>query len=290
MQSRIKQWKCGDIRLRHIVSSFADFSGFSSSNDTNYVRLHFGLKGNYNFSCKQLNQSFDLIGGHHNVMYTEGLDLEVKNRSLQVETFGIDFPKQKFLEFTLGADDTLDAFTKQVLAGRNSLLSSKWGSIDASIQKVIHEIVNNKYSGQLLNLFLLSKSLELLVLCIDNYQRNSQNITLKKTDQEKLIAARDFINTRITAPPNLSEVSKEIGLNEFKLKRGFKAMFHSTIFNYITEQRLHHARNMLLGGDKTAAEIAYELGYSSPQHFSTQFRKKFGITPKSIKKNPSHII
>ncbi len=208
---------------------------------------------------------------------------------MEIETFGVDFPKETFIEFTQQGDDLLNRFAEKILSGTSALLSEDWGAVTSPIQRVIDEIVRNPYSGELQNIFLLAKSLELLVVCVDHYQQtsNSRPVYLKRTsDQEKVIAARDFINARITSPPNLSEIAKAVGLNEFKLKRGFKEMFHSTVFGYLTERRLHLARHYLLDTSKTAAEIAMNLGYSSPQHFSHQFRKKFGVTPNSIRKNP----
>jgi len=106
------------------------------------------------------------------------------------------------------------------------------------------------------------------------------------TDRERLVAARDLINTRLTNPPSLSEVAKHVGLNEYKLKRGFKEMFGVTVYGYLTEQRLETARRALLDTDKTAAEVAFELGYATPQHFHNAFKKRFGVTPNSVRKAP----
>ena len=87
-------------------------------------------------------------------------------------------------------------------------------------------------------------------------------------------------------PPNLSEIAGTVGLNEYKLKRGFKKIFKTTVFGYLTQQRLHLAHQYLRDTEKTAAEISFDLGYASPQHFNNAFKKKFGITPYSVRNNP----
>jgi len=46
------------------------------------------------------------------------------------------------------------------------------------------------------------------------------------------------------------------------------------------------AHQYLRNTEKNAAEIAVELGYSTPQHFNNAFKKKFGITPFSVRNNP----
>ncbi len=60
-------------------------------------------------------------------------------------------------------------------------------------------------------------------------------------------------------------------------------MFNTTIFDYLAGHRLELARHDILEGKKTATEIAFELGYASPQHFSKAFKQKFGIPPKHYK-------
>lgn len=88
----------------------------------------------------------------------------------------------------------------------------------------------------------------------------------------------------ITTPPTLSEVARSVGLNEYKLKRGFKETFGTTVFSYLTEQRLESAKRLLLDTDKTASEVGFELGYATAQHFHHAFKNRFGVTPNSMRR------
>jgi AraC family transcriptional regulator, transcriptional activator of the genes for pyochelin and ferripyochelin receptors len=282
-------WMCDDIKIGHAVSSFNRLTSFSSHSDTEVVRLHFGLKGDYAFNYKQLHKSYDLIGGHHNIMYSKNFDMEVHNKTLQIETFGIQFPKNLFIQYTQHSNDLLKCFAESVLEGRSAILSDNWGAIDPTIQYAIQQVVHCKYNGEHQKLFLLSKSIDLLVLCAESCcsrLQKTEPFIKSKADKEKIIAARDLVNERAHCPPNLSEIAKYVGLNEYKLKRGFKETFNTTVFGYLTEQRLHLAQRYLLDTPKTAAEIAYELGYATPQHFNNAFRKKFGTTPFGLRNNP----
>jgi AraC family transcriptional regulator, transcriptional activator of the genes for pyochelin and ferripyochelin receptors len=47
------------------------------------------------------------------------------------------------------------------------------------------------------------------------------------------------------APPSLLELSRQIGLNDYKLKLGFKQLFGNTVFGYVWEQRMQQARFLL---------------------------------------------
>jgi AraC family transcriptional activator of pyochelin receptor len=273
--------------MGHAVSKFHTLTSFSASSaDTDMVRLHIGLKGNYSFRYQQLDTTFDLMGGHHNILYSRDFDMIVHNRTLELETFGVQFPKETFLRFTQNSTDLLKRFAEKIMNGESVLLTDQWGAVDSPIQQVVDQIVHNHYTGDLQQLFLLSKSIETLVLCAESCQKASdkKDLFLKNpTDKEKIIAARDLVNERVQNPPSLSEIATAVGLNEYKLKRGFKETFQTTVFGYLTDQRLLLARRYLLDTKKTAAEIAYELGYSTPQHFNNAFKHHFGHTPDSIR-------
>ena len=285
-------WEFDGIRMGHAISKFRTLTEFTAaSTATDVVRLHLGLSGNYSFRHRQLDTTFDLIGGHHNLLYSKDFEMTVYNRTLGLETFGVQFPRETFLRFTHNATDLLKRFSERIMNGEPVILTDNWGAVDPAIHQVIDQIIHHRYTGDLQRLFLLSKSIELLVCCAESCEQaskaQSQPQFLKSNaDREKILAARDLVNARIDSPPSLSEIARSIGLNEYKLKRGFKETFNTTVFGYLTAQRLHLARRSLLDTQKTAAEIAYELGYSTPQHFNNAFKKHFGLTPDMVRKNP----
>ena len=288
-------WEFDGIRMGHALSKFKECTRFEAAGtSTDVVRLHIGLAGNYSFEYRQLDTSFDLIGGHHNIMYSKDFDMVVHNRTLELETFGVQFPRELFLQFTQNANDLLQRFARHIMDGKSIILTDQWGAVDPPIQQVIYQIIHNRYAGDLQKLFLLSKSIELLVLCAESCNlaavhsaAGKKEVFIKsQSDKEKIIAVRDLINQRVHCPPNLSEIARTVGLNEYKLKRGFKETFQTTVFGYLTEQRLLLARQYLRDTKKTAAEISYELGYSTPQHFNNAFKKHFGTTPDLVRKNP----
>jgi len=167
----------------------------------------------------------------------------------------------------------------------DSVIATNLTGAFLAIQQVLH----CNYTGELKKLFLLSKSIELLVLSAEacSLSANKKDPFIKtRADKEKIIAVRDLINERVHCPPNLSEIARAVGLNEYKLKRGFKETFFTTVFGYLTEQRLHLAQRYLRHTQNTSAEISAELGYSTPQHFSSAFKKKFGFTPHSARNRP----
>lgn len=284
-------WELDKVRISHNLIDYKSKGKQIAINQGEYVRLHFGLKGSYDFTYKQLNSSYSLSGHHNNIMYSNGLEIEVENKSDRIETFGIDFHPEAFIEIGQHGNEPLKRFTEQVLMKRNSILSSAWKTNNFKIQQVIQEIIHCSFTDELKDLFLWSKSIELLVLQAELYdiQPSSQYIKSSR-DKRRLIEAKELISSRIDNPPTIVELSKLVGINEYKLKKGFKELFGTTIFGYIHNLRMSLAKKLLLGTDKTAKEIAFETGYSSPQHFSNAFKKKFGVPPKSVRNTPDHTI
>ena len=155
----------------------------------------------------------------------------------------------------------------------------------------IDEVIHCRFTGGLKKIFLLSKSIEILALqaqAIQRSQGTGEPFLKTNYDKEQIVFARDFIVEHVDNPPSLSELSRIAGINEYKLKKGFKATFNNTVFGYLTDYRLELAKRALAEGEKTASEIAFDLGYSSLQHFSGAFKKKFGMSPKQMRKNATN--
>ena len=81
------------------------------------VRLHFGLRGDYSVTYPEIGRSFELAGGHHNVLFSSPFELEFVNKTPAIETFGVQFPIAQFIAYTDGASDDLSRFCERVGGG-----------------------------------------------------------------------------------------------------------------------------------------------------------------------------
>ena len=280
-----------DITISHSLVKYLSHSAQKAHNPANTVRLHFGLRGDYDFNYEQLNASYELRGEHNNIMYSNGLDIEVFNHSDEIETFGVNFAIDSFIKIAENGNEPLKRFAEKVIDGKSAILSEHWRPNNFRIRQVIQEIIDCPYSEELKDLFLLSKSIELLVLQADLYAQSQEvSFIKKKFDKERLMEAKRILRENLETPPTIRQLSLQIGMNEYKLKKGFKELFGTTVFGFIHQNRMSLAKKLLLGTDKSAKEIAYEAGYSSPQHFSRAFKKEFKISPDRMRKNPDRAI
>ncbi|TXG39713.1 helix-turn-helix transcriptional regulator [Seonamhaeicola maritimus] len=150
------------------------------------------------------------------------------------------------------------------------------------MQIIVDSLFNIKYEGKTKMMFFRSQITTLLShffgqLAILKTEK------IKTYERKKLILARDILLQNIDNPPSLNEISKEIGLNTFKLKKEFKAFFGVPVFKYLQNERLTLAHKMIRNQEMSVQEASWHVGYDSLSSFSNAFEKKFGYRPSQIK-------
>lgn len=108
------------------------------------------------------------------------------------------------------------------------------------------------------------------------------SIKLSRTDMDKIEQARDIIVARMADPPSLMELSRIIGMSDYKLKICFKRMYGTTVFGYLRDRRLELAYRLLQEGSSSVIDVSYAVGYTNPSYFSEAFRRKYGSNPGEI--------
>lgn len=286
-QLMAKQWLFDGIKILYSETGLDKPAELDWKGDAELVTMHFNLQGRTSVRQNGMSNTFELNGNQHNLFYGTNAEGKMKFDELQTKSFMIQFEKDSFLTITKDGNEALKRFTDKIESGTSVAFSSSNLNIDLPLQTCINSILNCDYSNGLKKLFFLSKTIELLVLQAEAYnkfQSSKHEYVKHDYDKERIVFARDYLVKNIESPPTLVELAKIAGINEYKLKRGFKEMFNQTAFSYLSDLRLDLAKKHLFDGKKQATEIAFELGYCSLQHFSNAFKKKFGIAPSQARR------
>ena len=123
-------------------------------------------------------------------------------------------------------------------------------------------------------------------------KRYSHELPLKESSTNGSTLDKKFINSfKIKVEENLSnasysanEIADELGLSRVQLYRKIKALLGVGINDYVKSVRLKKAKMLMLESELTIAEIAYEVGFSSPAYFSTAFKTKYKLSPSDFLK------
>jgi AraC-like DNA-binding protein len=151
------------------------------------------------------------------------------------------------------------------------------------MEATLGQLLQCPYQGLTQRLYVESKALELISLCLDHLSGDmpTHKLALKADEIDRIFSAKDILISRITNPPTLLELSRQIGLNDRKLKQGFRQVFGTTVFGYLYGYRMQQAQQLLLMPAATIAGVAQRLGYRSPEAFNVAFRRSFKISPKT---------
>lgn len=150
---------------------------------------------------------------------------------------------------------------------------------------VLEGILNHTYSDNLENIYINAQSQMLLLHSLDCMlgEREIDVVNCKflasEADREKIGLAREILLKHIGEPITIRELSRKVAINECYLKKGFKEMFGTTVFDFYQSQRMEHARYLLYEKGLSVTEVSLLLGYSSISHFSTAFKKHTGLKP-----------
>ncbi|HEY4789420.1 MAG TPA: AraC family transcriptional regulator [Bacteroidales bacterium] len=283
---KAQNWWFEGIRIGYSDWIFQKDCEFDWQGNLDVVTLFFNLRGKTSTNLNVCGNNFELGNYQHNLFYFPHSHGKIRNHDLRLTNFMVQFTVESFVRLTAGASGVLKEFSDAVSLGKPGALSETNLYADGKMLGVIDTILNCSYREEVKKMFLLSKCLELLVLQTEacyNVRTVSSAFIKNDYDKERILYAREYLLQHMGNPPGLAELSRLAGINEFKLKKGFKEMFGNSVFGYLSDARLETAKNLMLDKQKSIGEIALELGYSSTQHLNNSFKKKFGITPGRLR-------
>ena len=164
----------------------------------------------------------------------------------------------------------------------------RFGTMTPSMQIAVYQMLNCPYQGLTKRLYLESKTMELMALQLEQsvFGNNGAKISqaLRPADIERIHEAKDIIIHNMQKPPSLLEIARQVGLNDFKLKKGFRQVFGKTVFGYLHEHRMEQSRQLLEEGKMNVKEVSHVIGYMNSHSFSDAFKKQFGVRPSTYLK------
>ncbi|WP_299716329.1 AraC family transcriptional regulator [uncultured Tenacibaculum sp.] len=266
--------------LLEFINDSMETQRFERDIDNSFIQLHFSIHGNSKFHFNRGTYTLDVLEEHSILLYNPQqrlpLNLEIK-------------PKSALVSLLVSIEKFHSLFSTE--AGYIPFLSEENKNrkyYDDSIIKptvliVLKQLINANVNSSIRNLYIKGKIYELLSL---HFQKDESiegeycPFLVDERDVSKIRKAKDIIISRMAEPPTLQELSNEIGLNLKKLKEGFKQVYGDTVYSFLFDYKMEHARKLLESNRYNVNEVGLQVGYSTASHFIAAFKKKFGTTPK----------
>lgn len=107
---------------------------------------------------------------------------------------------------------------------------------------------------------------------------------LSEYDWQCIQSAKQMIEADIVLHYSIPEIAAEVGINDNKLKIGFKQKYNKGLYEYLKEKRLQKAAALLKENNKPIHKIAATVGYADASTFIHAFKKAYRITPAKFRK------
>ena len=240
----------------------------------NYLELKFCVSGNV--YCRKKDTECDMCQFSASKNCVERVD------SLDVVSFR--FSPIQLSQF-VKPRRTTDTLTDDILNFNHLSSFSKTLPLCGKTRMVLEALLNHTYSDSLENIYINAQTQMLLLYSLDCMLGEKEidvvncKFLANELDREKIVKAREVLIQHIGEPITIKELSRKVAINECYLKKGFKEMFGTTIFDFYQSQRMEHAKYLLYEKGLSVTEVSMLLGYSSISHFSTAFKKHTGLKP-----------
>ena len=253
---------------------------FERNIDSSFIQMHFCIRGNSKFLFNNGNYSFDVLDGRSILLYNPQRELPIH---LDIQ------PKTTLVSLLISIDKFHSLFSKEsnyipFLSDENS--NKKYyddTEIKPTVTVVLQQIINSNINSSVKELYVKGKVYELLSLHFQKEENVAGEYCPFLVDEQNVLKirnAKEIIINKMADPPTLQELANEIGLNIKKLKEGFKQIYGDTVYSFLFDYKMEHARKLLESNQYNVNEVGIQVGYSTSSHFIAAFKKKFGTTPK----------
>lgn len=103
--------------------------------------------------------------------------------------------------------------------------------------------------------------------------------------QRQLLQVLEYINENLSSDIKLADLAVIVGMSQFHFSHLFKQAMGIAPYQYLLQQRVERAKQLLKQSDALVVDIALECGFNSHSHLSKQFRQFVGMTPTAYRAN-----
>jgi AraC-like DNA-binding protein len=279
----IQEMPAGESRVFYSVYLVSKKTSLRVQDEGPFLRAYLALQHDRQMEVSGLGKML-IREGQFNLFYSPQFDLLSQFDGIrEYVTLAIQYDLAILEEWALYFP-LLAGFLEKIKGGQAATLLSRPEWMTKEMQDVIYRLLhvsledgsNQKYFVLLVNT-LLFHLLHQAVL-----QQPASNYNHYEIDS--IQAARDMIRKNIRYHFVIREIAQKVGMNEFKLKNGFRELFGNGVYEYLRSERMQTARQLLNESGRSIKEIASLTGYRSVNSFIKAFKKMYGVTPGDFRK------
>ena len=251
-----------------------------------YLTAKFYLSGDHNVICPGIDgiaAEYSETKGHNYLFYLPNIEeIEQSWAGDRLQMLKIMVDLDIIRKFVTKLNKVPKQLQRLIEKEKPQRFHSTVGDITPQMQTIVRQIWQHPYQDAIARMYLEAKVLELLAMQLFQLTESKPDAvktTLKPQSIDRIYQAKEILMAQLENPPSISKLAQEVGLSESTLRRGFRKLFDTTIIGYLTSLRMKQAELLLREKELSITEVANLVGYSQLGHFSTAFKRQFGISP-----------
>jgi AraC-like DNA-binding protein len=174
---------------------------------------------------------------------------------------------------------------RKKIESRQSFIGDRYAPITLLQQRALQNILNCPITGHLGQLMIETSIIQIILIQLHSIFQNKSTLPVKVAgrDRDIIQGLKEHLSKTFLEDHSLESLSRQFGVNTTKLMTLFKAIFSKSIFEYLHDLKMDYARTLLEEQNRLVTEVAREVGYKNPNHFSAAFKKQFGISPSQLR-------
>lgn len=239
------------------------------------VEISLCVRGSLTFECEEKN--FVLMPGEMLVVQPDmhhRLTTNPKGMILYWMFFRLELDQDTLLKLPKSES----ALLRRKLTGVPLQVFNASSRVQASFQHLFQSY-DSIEAGPFRTLIMRTAVLELLLSTIE-----SSGVDDPRPKYDDLVVIIESIKDNPAVEYNLDDLARDASLSRSLFISRFKQLTGLPPYAFILFCRMQKAKKLLLCDDTSVTGVAYDLGFSSSQHFAMQFKRQFGVTPSQWKK------
>lgn len=155
--------------------------------------------------------------------------------------------------------------------------------LEAIAMLLLSELRQGNPSGKLLYVESLSNVLAIHLLRQYAAPKSHFIVYENRLSERQILQIVEYINEHLNQDIRLADLAALLGISQSHLSHRFKQSIGMTPHQYLLQQRVERAKQLLKEGDRSIMDIAFLCGFNSHSHLSKQFRLSTGLTPKAYR-------
>lgn len=170
-----------------------------------------------------------------------------------------------------------------VLADRTLL--PRIGHPDPFMHQLIERVSSLADRGDVAARLLTESLIETLRLHLgDRYASLPQRFSGRTLDERSQAQLVEYLEDSLDAEITLARLAQIAEMPVADFSRAFVRAFQVTPYQFLLERRIHRAKALLATTAIPVTEISLAVGFGTPSHFATTFKRRVGTTPSAYRK------